>query len=193
MTKLTEAWRERTTTERRRRQQRTQNFTVEGNTIQPKIRTATIRTIRDAIVTCAQKLTRVSLIYHTEPTTKKWKNRKTKKVKNRYAQKRRKKSPANPWNQSGRRKGGLRWKRLAEKEGFKPGMKEWRGDGWWELWVDGTDGGSAIYRTGWVGMGEISVWLTERSRLTWCIGLHNVGVLFHYYTIGSRPNTKLEV
>jgi len=90
MTKLTEAWRERTTTERRRRQQRTQNFTVEGNTIQPKIRTATIRTIRDAIVKCAQKPTRVSLIYHTEPTTKKWKNRKTKKVKNGYAQKRRK-------------------------------------------------------------------------------------------------------
>jgi len=26
-------------------------------------------TIRDAILTCAQKLTRVSLIYRTEPTT----------------------------------------------------------------------------------------------------------------------------
>jgi len=34
---------------------------------------------RDAILTCNQKLTSVSLIYRTEPTTKKWKNRKTKK------------------------------------------------------------------------------------------------------------------
>ena len=30
-------------------------------------------TIRDAVLTCAQKLTLVSLIYRTEPTTKKWK------------------------------------------------------------------------------------------------------------------------
>jgi len=38
-------------------------------------------TIRDAILTCAQKLTRVSLIYRTEPTTKKWrKQEKNKKV-----------------------------------------------------------------------------------------------------------------
>jgi len=28
--------------------------------------------IRDAILTCAQKLTQVSLIYHTERKTKKW-------------------------------------------------------------------------------------------------------------------------
>ena len=41
-------------------------------------------TIRDAILTCARKPTCVSLIYHTEPTTKKWK---TEKVKNGYAQK----------------------------------------------------------------------------------------------------------
>jgi len=33
-------------------------------------------TIRDAILTCAQTLTRVSLIYRTEPTTKKWKTEK---------------------------------------------------------------------------------------------------------------------
>jgi len=39
-------------------------------------------TIRDAILTCARKPTRVSLIYRAEPTTKKCKNRKTiKKVK----------------------------------------------------------------------------------------------------------------
>jgi len=43
--------------------------------------TDTIRydTIRDDILTCAQKPTRVSLIYRTGPTTKKWKNRKTEK------------------------------------------------------------------------------------------------------------------
>jgi len=38
-------------------------------------------TIRDAILTRAPKPTRVSLIYRTEPTTKKWtKKRKSKKV-----------------------------------------------------------------------------------------------------------------
>ena len=43
--------------------------------------------IRDAILTCAQKLTCVSLIYHTEPTTKKWKTEKKLKSKKGYAQK----------------------------------------------------------------------------------------------------------
>jgi len=38
-------------------------------------------TIRDAILTCARKPTRVSLIYRAEPTTKKCKNRKTKSRK----------------------------------------------------------------------------------------------------------------
>ena len=43
--------------------------------------------IRDAILTCAQKLIRISLIYRTKPTTKKWKTVKLKSKKNRYAQK----------------------------------------------------------------------------------------------------------
>ena len=38
-----------------------------------------IRLYANAIVTRAQKLTRVSFIYRTEPTTKQWRNRKTKK------------------------------------------------------------------------------------------------------------------
>jgi len=33
-------------------------------------------------------------------------------------------SPGNPWSQSGRRKGRLWWERFAEKESFKPGVKE---------------------------------------------------------------------
>jgi len=42
-------------------------------------------TIRDAILMCARKPTWVSLIYHTEPTTKKCKTEKL-KSKDRYAQ-----------------------------------------------------------------------------------------------------------
>jgi len=38
-------------------------------------------TIRDAILTCAQKPTWVSLIYRTETTTKKWKTEKLKSKK----------------------------------------------------------------------------------------------------------------
>ena len=48
----------------------------------------TYDTIRDAILTCARKPTRVSLIYRTEPTTK----TEELKSKNGYAQKKSKQS-----------------------------------------------------------------------------------------------------
>ena len=48
-----------------------------------KINELTVRRVnkklRDAILTCAQKLTWVGLIYRTEPTTETWKTEKTKK------------------------------------------------------------------------------------------------------------------
>ena len=54
--------------------------------------------------------------------------------------------------------------RICRKGKFKPGVEEWRGNGWWKWWVDGTDGGSATQRTGWRKSGEISAWLTEGSQ-----------------------------
>jgi len=57
---------------------------ADSNTSVP---TSTIRydTIRDAILTCARKPTRVRLIYRTETTTKKCKTEKKVKSKNGYA------------------------------------------------------------------------------------------------------------
>jgi len=55
-----------------------------------RIHSAAVRrydTIRDAIFTCAQKLTRVSLMYRTEPSTKKWGKEKKLKSQNGLARK----------------------------------------------------------------------------------------------------------
>ena len=54
-------------------------------------------TIRDAILTCVQKLTRVSLIYRTKPTTKKYKTEKL-KSKERIWSEVSVNSPWNPWS-----------------------------------------------------------------------------------------------
>ena len=80
--------------------------------------TYTIRydTVRDAILTCAQKPTRVSLIYGTEPTTKKWNTEKKLKSEKRICSEVSANSPGNPRSQPRRRKGRLRWKGFAEKE-----------------------------------------------------------------------------
>jgi len=59
-----------------------------------------------------------------EPTTKKCKTEKNENEKRMICLKVTVNSLENPCNQSRRRKGRLRWEGFAEKEGFKPGMKE---------------------------------------------------------------------
>ena len=82
-------------------------------------------TIRDAILTCTRKPTRVNLIYRTEQTTKKCKNRKKLKVEKQTCSEITVNSPGNPRSEYlSRRKEGLQWEGFAEKEGFKPEMKD---------------------------------------------------------------------
>ena len=83
-------------------------------------------TIRDVILTCARKPTWVSLIYRTEPTTKRCKTEKlkTKKRINSDVSV----NSLGICSQSRRTKGRLQWVVFAEKGRFKPGIKEWGGD-----------------------------------------------------------------
>jgi len=86
-------------------------------------------TIRDAILTCTRKPTWVSLIYRTEPTSKNWEKRQTKKIKYILCSEVLVNSPGNPWIQSWKRKGKAAVEKIYRKGSFKPGMKEWVGDG----------------------------------------------------------------
>ena len=80
-------------------------------------------TIRDAVLTCAQKLTWVSLVYSMEPTTKKVENRKV-RSKKQICSEMSINSWGNPRSQSWRKE-RLWWEGFAGKEGFKSGMKQW--------------------------------------------------------------------
>jgi len=86
-------------------------------------------TTRDAILTCAQKLTWVSLIYQTEPKTKKWR---TEKLKMDMLQSIGKQSrESTEWVRKKKRKATVG--RICRKKGFKTGMKEREvtDDEWW--------------------------------------------------------------
>ena len=79
----------------------------------------TYDTIRDAILTCARKPTRIGFIYRTVTTTKYRKTEKKLKSKNRYVRSN-SKSLGNHVVSSEEEE-RLQWEGFAEKEGFKSG------------------------------------------------------------------------
>jgi len=76
-------------------------------------------TIRDAILTCTQKLTLLSLIYCTEPTTKKWKTEKLRSKKTDMLRSMGKQSGESVESVLEKKGERLRWEGFAEVEGFK--------------------------------------------------------------------------
>jgi len=76
-------------------------------------------TIRDGILTCAQKLTLLSLIYCTEPTTKKWKTEKLRGKKTDMLRSMGKQSGESVESVLEKKGERLRWEGFAEVEGFK--------------------------------------------------------------------------
>ena len=89
-------------------------------------RTLRYDTIRDAILTHSQKLTRVA---YSTALIQQPKGGKTEKVKSkkRVCSEVSVNSPGNPWSQSQRKKEGFAVGRICGKGRFKPGMKEWAG------------------------------------------------------------------
>ena len=77
-------------------------------------------TIREAILTCAQKL----LIYRMNQKLKKWK--KNKKSKKRICSEVSVNSPGNPWSQFRRRNSRLWWKNLQKRKVLS---LEWKSEG----------------------------------------------------------------
>jgi len=113
-------------------------------------------TIRDGVLTCARKPTRVGSIYRTEP----WQLKSVKKQKKTKSREQIRSeitvnSPGNPRSEYlSRRKEGLQCEGFAEKEGFKPGIKKWVGDGIpgnskYDCWQIKTLGGASTWDLGW--------------------------------------------
>ena len=119
---------------------------------------------RNVILTCDQKPTWVRLIYSTEQQLTD-ENRKSGRLKSKTDMLRSigKHSEKSVESVQEKKRQAMVGK-IAEKESFKPGVKEWRGDGWWEWWVDGTNGGNAARGNGWGRIGEISAGLMRGAR-----------------------------
>ena len=123
-------------------------------------------------MTCDQKPTWVRLIYSMEQ--QRWRTGRLERGKTDMLRSIGKQSGESAESVR-KKKGRLRWEGFAEKESFDPGVEEWRGNGWWKWWVNGTDGGSAAQRTGWCKIGrsvrgwrrKAGSWFQRRGETYW--------------------------